>query len=170
MKSIKIFSFLLIIVCFCIFIYVRCSESYDIIVHNKIVDNVFSVPDDSEYLGYVYIPKFDVKRLIKYGTDSSILDSGFVGMHEFSRDLSSSSLIVLAGHNISSVFSCLHDLSIDDVLYIKNYFVDRKFYVYDMRIVSEYDMSYFYERYNELMLITCDRPGYRLVVFLREVL
>ena len=75
--------------------------------------------------------------------------------------------IILAGHNIPNVFSKLHDISVGDIVFVNNG-SDRKFIVYDRKIVSESDFSYFYNRNNELMLITCDKKGYRLLVFLRE--
>ena len=77
-------------------------------------------------------------------------------------------VIILAEHNISNVFSRLHDISIGDSVILGGS-VYRRFVVYDKKIVSENDFSYFYDRPNELMLITCtDYDGYRLFVFLKE--
>ena len=174
MKNVRIISIFIIIICFLILLYFRFTEQYSIIAQNRIIDNIFQLDyheDYGDYLGYIYIPRFDIKRLIKSGTDTSILDDGYVGLHEMSDSLYGSHLIILAGHNISSVFSKLHYLSIGDDVFIKNNDINRKFIVYDSIVANEYDMKYFDNRDNELLLITCtDKRGYRLLVFLREVL
>lgn len=147
-------------------------------VQDSIISDVFnSTEDDSsdsvvlnDYLGYIYIPKYDIRRVIESGTDSSVLDSGFVGMHRLSGGIDSNDLIILAGHNISNVFSCLHYLEYGDFVYINSYELSRKFIVYDKKIVDEYDFSYLVNnRKNELLLITCTmNKGERLLVFLKE--
>lgn len=105
-----------------------------------------------------------------YGTDSFILDKGYVGIHDSSCDIYSDCLVILAGHNIPNVFSSLHDISIGDSVFLGGS-VLRKFIVYDKKVVSENDFSYFYDRAHELMLITCtESDGYRLLVFLKEEL
>ena len=151
------------------FVFSGFYRKYDIVSQNRIIDSVFNY-DGTSYDGYIYIPRFNVRRLIKKGTDSSILDDLYVGIHDLSCDIMSDCLVILAGHNVKSVFSSLHDISIDDEVFICS-FVTRRFVVYDKKIVSENDFSYFYDRPNELLLITCtDNDGYRLLVFLREVL
>ena len=142
----------------------KVNQYHDIVVQNKIIDNAFVL---DSYDGYIFIPRFGIKRLIENGTDSSVLDSGYVGIYESSGDLSGSDLIILAGHNVPNVFSKLHDISIGDIVFVNNG-SDRKFVVYDKKVVSESDFSFFNNRNNELMLITCDKKGYRLLVFLKE--
>lgn len=142
----------------------KFNEYHDIVVQNKIIDSPFML---NSYDGYIYIPRFGIKRLIKRGTDSSVLDSGYVGIYEASGGLDSDDLIILAGHNISNVFSKLHDISIGDIAFVNNGY-DRKFVVYDKKVVSESDFSFFNNRRNELMLITCAKKGYRLLVFFKE--
>lgn len=164
MKSVKRISVFLVIVSAFFGLFMKVDQHRDYIVQSKIIDNAFKL---DSYSGYILIPRFGIKRLIKSGTDDSVLDSGYVGIYEFSGDLSSNDLIILAGHNIPNVFSKLHDISIGDIVFVNNG-SDRKFIVYDKKIVSESDFSYFYNRNNELMLITCDKKGYRLLVFLRE--
>ena len=170
MKSIRIISLLIVICCigyrFIIFGY----QHHSIVVQNEIIDNSFKNGDFYDYLGYIEIPRFNIRRLIKYGTDSSVLDSLYVGMFYLSHDIDSDDLIILAGHNVSIVFSRLHDILIGDYVYLGSISRVKKFIVYDKRIVSDSDFSFFDNRYNELLLITCDREGYRLLVFLREVL
>lgn len=181
-KKVRIISLILILVSLGIIIYFESIKKYDVYVQNKIIDDVFSIDidersDDSylsfdDYLGYISIPKFNIKRLIKNTTDSDILNDGYVGVHELSGDLESDDLIILAGHNVSNVFHKLHSISIGDVIYIQTFNVSREFVVYDTSIVNEHDFSSLVSnRKNELLLITCTKHnGERLLVFLKEVL
>ena len=178
-KNVKIISCFLITICFGIIIYFNISESYSVSVQNRIIDNVFNIDisdetsntieENNDYLGYIYIPKYNLKRLIKEGTSGDILDNGFVGIYKSSASLDGDNLIILAGHNINTVFSKLHYISINDEVYIKTKTVNRKFIVYDKKQVNEYDMSYFNNRKNEMILITCTNiKGERLLVMLKE--
>ena len=176
-KSIKICSFVLIFCCIGYLFVFDFFEVRDKEVQNRIIDNVFSVDvsDDvdnvqEDYLGYIYIPRFDVKRLIKDGTDLDLLDSLYVGVYYKSGFLYGDDLIILAGHNVRNVFSCLHKIDIGDFVYIGGRDFYRKFVVYDKLVVDEYNNDFFFSRDNELLLITCDKKGFRLLVFLREVL
>lgn len=171
MKIVKVFSLVIIFICVFYFIFRDVYSYYDISIQNRIIDNAFSIDNSSDdYLGYIYIPKYNIKRIIKYGTTSDILDSGYVGMYGSYSDLASDSLIVLAGHDIVNVFSCLHKISIGDYIFLKSNSINRKFVIYDKKVIKDDDFSYFYNRPHELMLITCDKEGYRLLVFLKEVL
>lgn len=172
-KSLKIFSIVIVVFCFGIVVYLRLHDCYEISVQNSIIDREFSInnTDLNDYLAYIYIPRFNIRKIIKEGTSSDVLDAGYVGIYDFSYDLSGSDLIILAGHNIFSVFSRLHSISIGDLVYIRNNSIDRKFIVYDKKIVGDTDFSQFYNRKNELLLITCtNKKGYRLFVFLKEEL
>lgn len=185
-KRIKIISFLLIIVSLLCILFFHYKDVKDIYVQNEIIDNMFMydieeendvkeiINDDiiDDYFGYIFIPRFNIKRLIKNGTDSSVLDSNYVGMHELSSSIDEDDLIILAGHNVSNVFSKLHDIDIDDEVILGNSSVSRKFVVYNKIVVNEYDFSYLNEnRKNELLLITCtSNSGERLLVMLKEVL
>lgn len=177
LKGLKIISLVLIYTGVCSLLYLYFSDLEDERVQESIITNEFIndsniVYDDSviNYLGYLSIPRFNIERVIKMGTDSDTLDSGFVGMHRLSGCLESDNLVILAGHNISSVFSKLHDISIGDIVNINSYKLSRKFIVYDKKIVNEYDFSYLVNnRSNELLLITCTmNKGERLLVFLKE--
>ena len=185
-KKIKIISLVIIIVSLFIIFYIELTQKYDVVVQNRIIDDVFNYDvsdnhleshyvlysrDDIDYLGYIYIPRFNIKRLIKYGTDNSILNDGYVGIHSLSGELEDNDLIILAGHNVSNVFHKLHSISIGDVVYIHTFNVQKKYVVYDYKIVDESDSSYFGKRNNELILITCTKhSGERLIVFLKEEL
>ena len=170
-KSIKIISFLVIVLSILIMAYVFLINRHSVRVQNKIIDSVFSVDNyEGDYLGYISIPKFNVRRVIKRGTSVSILDDLFVGLYGESS-LSSDDLIILAGHNVPVVFSKLHEISIGDSVFLINGRINRRFDVYDIKVVRDDDFSFFNNRSNELLLITCtDFSGYRLLVFLKEVL
>lgn len=184
-KKVKIISFILIIFSIFIILYFELIQKYDVHVQNKVIDNIFSINvsdnNDSyeviyndlsidDYLGYIYIPRFNIKKLIKYDTNSSILNDGYVGLHRLSGNLDNDDLIILAGHNVSNVFHKLHSICIGDYVYINTYISQRKFAVYDLKIVNEYDVSDLTNnRKNELLLITCtEHSGERLLVFLKE--
>ena len=171
-KELKVVSLVLIYTGICTFLYIYFNNENDKIIQEGFIINSFNSDSNIVFdnIGYLYIPKFNIKRVIKEGTDSSILDAGFVGMHKLSRCLSCDDLIILAGHNISNVFSKLHIIDIGDVVYINSYSLSRKFIVYDKKIVNEHDFSYLVNnRSNELLLITCTRnKGERLLVFLKE--
>ena len=169
-KSIKIVSIVLIIVSFLVLLFLGIRDKYDKIIQNKVIDNAFSVDVNTDYLGYIYIPRFDIKRLIKSGTDLDVLDSGYVGMYYKSGNLIDDNLIILAGHNIKTVFGSLHSISVGDYVYLCGFNFNRKFVVYDTKVVEEHDFNYFHDRRYELLLITCDKQGYRLLVFLKEEL
>lgn len=174
-KNIKIISIILIVISLTILVFLGIRDEYDKVIQNKIIDNVFNLEIDNkeetltkDYLGYIDIPKFNIKRLIKPGTSPDILDLGYVGMHDKSGNLNDTNLIILAGHNIKNVFSSLHNIEIGDSVNLSGLNFFRKFVVYDKFVVSEYDISYLNNRNNELLLITCDKKGYRLLVFLKE--
>ena len=174
LKELKIFSLVLIYTGVCTFLYIHFSDLKNKSVQENIIEEVFNndsdIAYDSDYLGYLSIPRFNIERVIKMGTDSDILDSGFVGVHRLSGCLNCDDLIILAGNNISSVFSKLHDIDIGDFVYINSYNLSRRFIVYSKKVVSEYDFSYLVNnRKNELLLITCTmNKGERLLVFLKE--
>lgn len=187
-KKIKVISIILIFICFFIRLYIYKSVTHNVEVQNRIIDQVFHYDNSSslvndnlntssdnsfgEYLGYIFIPKFNIKCVIKNGTNDDVLNAGFVGIHGLSGSLGGNDMIILAGHNISNVFSKLHSILNGDHIFINSYNFSRKFIVYDKRIVNEYDISHLLEnRKNELLLITCTKKsGERLLVFLKEVL
>ena len=176
-KRLKIVSLLLIYSGICSLLYMHFNDIKDRYVQEEVISNVFSeevidnvvINNDNDYLGYIYIPKFNIKRLIKYGTEKNILDEEYVGMHKLSGDLLGDDLIILAGHNTVNVFKNLHKSNIGDYVFI-NREISRKYVIYNKLIVSENDFYYLLNnRKNELLLITCtNTKGYRLLVFLKE--
>ena len=97
MKSIRIISFFIVICCIGYRLIMFGYQYHSIVVQNEIIDNSFKSGDFYDYLGYIEIPKFNIRRLIKYGTDSSVLDSLYVGMFYLSHDIDSDPQLFLQG-------------------------------------------------------------------------
>ena len=105
---------------------------------------------DSEYSGFIYIPKFDYKNLIKEGEDS--LDQNLVELTNFSDNIGENK-IILAGHNNKYVFNKIYNLDIEDQIIISDFNVDYSYKVKETKIIKVDDFSYFNE--GGLYLITC---------------
>ena len=90
------------------------------------IDNISISKEKELYKGYIYIPKFDYKNVIK--KDPSALDENLVLMTNFSDELDGSN-IVLAGHNNRYVFNKLYYLNIGDEILISNESKDYKYVV-----------------------------------------
>ena len=105
---------------------------------------------DSEYSGFIYIPKFDYKNLIKEGEDS--LDQNLVELTNFSDNIGENK-IILAGHNNKYVFNKIYNLDIEDQIIISDFNVDYSYKVKETKIIKVDDFSYFNE--DGLYLITC---------------
>lgn len=168
-KRIKLFSLFVIIISFINIFIFKLSRVYDIHFQNNIINNHYNSIDNN--ISYIYIPRFNIKRIIKSGDEKEILDSFYVLLCEESASLYSDDLIILAGHNVRNVFSKLHEIDIGDSVIIFNGGYDRNFKVISKNILAENDLSMFYDTTkNRLLLITCANKGYRLVVLLEEVL
>ena len=105
---------------------------------------------DSEYSGFIYIPKFDYKNLIKEGEDS--LDQNLVELTNFSDKIGENK-IILAGHNNKYVFNKIYNLDIEDQIIISDFNADYSYKVKETKIIKVDDFSYFNE--DGLYLITC---------------
>ena len=71
-------------------------EKNNINYQNKIIKKIYDNKNYSnEYLGYIEIPKYNIKRVIKNGVIKDVLDKNYVGLMNESNNL-----IILAGHNI----------------------------------------------------------------------
>lgn len=138
---------------------------------NLEVDDNFSL--NNKYLGYIYFPEYEVRRLIVNGTSSSILDQGYVGL--FSTSIALDDLVgnvILAGHSIAQVFECLHTISIGSEIVIGTRQKREIYVVENQWEVLDHDFSYF-EKINDgkfLTLITCmNNYNKRLIVRARKV-
>lgn len=123
------------------------------IITEEVINNSI-IPE--EYLGYIEIKKYQVKRLIKDNTLKKTLDEGFVGMYHMSSPLDSSSNIILAGHNQNNIFLCLHKINKEDEIKIITNNGNYTFRVLKKIIIDDNDYSYFNKTYKKtLTLITC---------------
>ena len=142
----RIIKALLVISLFIFFIPVtkemNIKKKINTVIKNNNVDN--------NYSGFIYIPKFDYKNLIKEGEDS--LDENLVEITNFSNKIGEDK-IVLAGHNNKYVFNKIYNLDINDDIIISDFIVDYNYKVKEKKIIKVDDFSYFNE--DGLYLITC---------------
>lgn len=142
----RIIKALLVISLFIFFIPVtkemNIKKKINTVIKNNNVDN--------NYSGFIYIPKFDYKNLIKEGEDS--LDENLVEITNFSNKIGEDK-IVLAGHNNKYVFNKIYNLNINDDIIISDFIVDYNYKVKEKKIIKVDDFSYFNE--DGLYLITC---------------
>lgn len=127
------------------------------IIINKKINKIKQDYKINDYTKIPYLVFHNGKTvLIKNGTSKDILDQNYAGIWNQNKNLEETNNIVLAGHNIKSVFRILHELKEDDEikLYHKNYIWTYK--VILKQIIDDKDFSYF-EETNEktLTLITC---------------
>ena len=115
------------------------------------IDNIVISKEKGIYKGYIYIPKFDYKNVIK--KDSSALDENLVLMTNFSDEIGESS-IVLAGHNNRYVFNKLYYLNIGDEIIISNESKDYKYTVNKTKYIKVDDYNSLNNK-DSLTLITC---------------
>ena len=120
------------------------------------------IKQDVQINAYTKIPYLMFEKnkivLIEKNTSKDILDHNYAGIWNQNKNLEEINNIVLAGHNIKSVFRILHELNENDEikLYHKNYIWTYK--VISKEIIRDDNFSYF-EETNEkrLTLITCTK-------------
>lgn len=115
------------------------------------IDNIVISKEKGIYKGYIYIPKFDYKNVIK--KDSSALDENLVLMTNFSDEIGGNS-IVLAGHNNRYVFNKIYYLNIGDEIIISNESKDYKYIVNKTKYIKVDDYDSLNNK-DSLTLITC---------------
>ena len=142
----KSFKILLIISLFIVLIPVSKELKIKIKTNNIINKEIVN-----EYLGYIYIPKFDYKNVIDNKDDT--LDNNQVLLPNFSENIGDNK-IILAGHNNRYVFNKIYNLDIDDQIIISDFNVDYSYKVKERKIIKVDDFSYFNED-NGLYLMTC---------------
>ena len=127
----------------------------------KIKTNKIIKEATHEYLGYIYIPKFDYKNIID--NKSNTLDDNKVLLPSFSGNIGDNR-IILAGHNNRYVFNKIYYLDIDDDIIISDFNADYKYKVVDKYVIKVDDFSTFDED-NTLYLMTCtDNNQERFIV------
>lgn len=131
------------------------KERLNIEYQNKIISNIYDNHyKTNEYNGYIEIPKYNIKRLIKDDVSNDTLDKYYVGI--MSTD--NNNLLILAGHNINLVFHKIHYLKKDDLIYI---YMNKKdiYKVIETKEISVDNYTYINKKYNKktLILITCTK-------------
>ncbi len=154
-KFCKIISILMIMIGIMIFF----NADKDKVMIRKKINRI---KQDVQINAYTKIPYLMFEKnkivLIEKNTSKDILDQNYAGIWNQNKNLEEINNIVLAGHNIKSVFRILHELDENDEikLYHKNYIWTYK--VISKEIIRDDNFSYF-EETNEkrLTLITCTK-------------
>ena len=175
---IRIIGIILVLTSIFIFIYLKYQNKKDIINQDKIINETFSennnqiVYNNDDILGYIEIPKFNIKRIIKYGTNKEVLDNNYVGLHENSSNLDDRGNIILAGHNIDNVFKSLHKISIDDEIIINTSQNSYLYKVIEKKEISVFDTEYLEQQSEDILtLITCTNDkSKRLLVLAKKII
>lgn len=148
----------------------------DIRFHRLAIQNNFvskgNIIND-EYIGYIEIKKIGVKRLIKSGITKKVLDDNFVGFVNSSNNLDEKTgNSILAGHNISIVFSKLRLLQYNDEIIINTYKSNYRYKVVSKKEISIVDKNNFPKSNSDkiLTLLTCTNDyEKRLVIIAKKV-
>lgn len=116
----------------------------------KVKTNTIINNNINQYLGYIYIPKFDYKNVID--NKDSTLDNNEVLLPSFSGNIGDK-ILILAGHNNRYVFNKIYNLVIDDQIIISDFKVDYSYKVKERKIIKVDDFSFFND--DGLYLMTC---------------
>ncbi len=107
---------------------------------------------------YIEIPTLHISKIIKSSTDKEILDKYYIGIWNKEKNIDQINHLVLAGHNVKSVFGTLHKIEIGDKVYI--FYKDKK-YIYQVSLKKEIyitEMDYLKDtNYKKLSLLTCTK-------------
>jgi len=99
----------------------------------KVKTNTIINNNINQYLGYIYIPKFDYKNVID--NKDSTLDNNEVLLPSFSGNIGDK-ILILAGHNNRYVFNKIYNLVIDDQIIISDFKVDYSYKVKERKIIK----------------------------------
>ena len=150
-------------------LFILFIPSYNKYKLDKKVDEIIMSKNTSVtslYEGYIYIPKFNYKNMIKKGEEA--IEENYVSMHNYSANIIDKGNIILAGHNNRYVFHNLYRLKEGDEIIISDFNIERLYIVDKIKYVKVDDSSIFDEN-NKLTLITCtNNTQKRLVVICKE--
>lgn len=119
---------------------------------------------DQEYLGYIYIPKFNYRNVID--NKENTLDENKILLPNFSKKIGASK-VILAGHNNRYVFNKIQYLNNNDLFIVSDFDKEYKYKVIDKYIIKVDDFSSFIDNY--LYLMTCtDNKEERYIVKLKR--
>lgn len=157
-KILRHIGLVLIILSILFTIIIKINFYLDRINHYNVIDNIFINKNsfNDYYLGYIYIERVNIKRLIVKGINEKNLDDKYVAMDSSSISLDSKKNIILAGHSIDNVFKNLHNLKINDEIKIITKNKEQIYSVSEILIVNDNDTKYMDQTdINILTLITC---------------
>lgn len=126
----------------------------------------------SNYLGYIELINYGVKRLITNGTDRKTLDKGLVGMLNVSSNLDDEfGNVILAGHSVNNTFKKLHSIKIGEQIKIVSHKNTYIFEITEKHTINDTDMSYFnkVEDKKILTLITCKTDNNKRLIVIAEL-
>ena len=141
----------------------------DDIVYNSKEDNITLTND---YLGYIELAKYNIKRLIINNADSKSLDKGFVGLMKGSANLDDEyGNIILAGHSIINVFQNLHFVKIGDEIKIVTHLKNYNYIIVAKQTISDNDFAYFKQSDNQkiLTLVTCENNNKNRLIIIAKL-
>lgn len=168
----KLFGILLIFGSLTLIINEYIDNKNDVTFHNKKINEMFinnGNKIDDEYIGYIEIERLGIKRLIKEGITSEVLDNNFVGYVTRSKPINEIGNTVLAGHSINIVFAKLHSLKIEDTIIITTYDKSYKYKVSKKYETSPDDVSIYNSgAVKELTLITCTNNNSKRLIIKAE--
>ena len=129
------------------------------------IDNALNIKKGKNiYEGYLYIPRFNYKNLIKIG--DNVLDENLIEMLSFSDKIGESN-IILAGHNNNYVFGNLYDLDIGNEIILSDFNLDYRYIVKELKYVKVNDYSIF-ENKDSITLITCTNNNQKRYVVIAK--
>ena len=135
---------------------IKIKERVDTIINSK--------KENKSYEGYIYIPRFNYRNIIKRG---NVLDDNLVELLSFSDEIGGSN-VILAGHNNRYVFNKLYNLKIGDEIVISDFSIDYNYIVTELKYIKVDDYSIFSNN-DSLTLITCsDNNQIRYVVIAKR--
>lgn len=141
----------------------------DNITYNPIQNDIDLTND---YVGYVELADYNIKRLIISTTDKIQLDKGFVGILKGSANLDDEyGNIILAGHSIINVFQNLHYTKVGDTIKLVSHLKEYNFTIVEKHIIADDDFSYFKQSDNQkiLTLVTCENNNKKRLVVIAKL-
>lgn len=153
-------------------IFILISQNIENLYETKTKFNVVNTMEykniNNEHVGYIEIPRINIKKEIKYGSSKNILDENYVGILN-GKTLENNN-IVLAGHNIKTVFYKIRKLKKDDIA-ILNTNKNKKYYkVKDIRVINKNEFKYFYDTEKKLLtLVTCTNNNNKRLLVICEL-
>lgn len=127
----------------------------------------------NNYLGYIELSNYGIKRLITTGTDKTTLDKNLVGTLSTSANLDDEvGNVIMAGHSTSNVFQKLHYMRIGDQIKIVTHKNTYFYKITEKHTINDTDMSYFHKVEDKkiLTLITCKNNGNQRLIVIAELL